>query len=58
MAYRALIFGTDELYPILKPFYDKAVERGDIEIVAGAEVKNGKVNIVYFEGRPGGGEFS
>lgn len=57
MAYRALIFGIDDLYPTLKPFYDRAVANGDIEIVASADVKNGKVNIIYTKGKPGGGEF-
>lgn len=33
MAYKALIFGTDDIYPKLKPFYDAAVEKGTLEIV-------------------------
>ena len=34
MAYKTLIFGTDDLYPKLKPLYDAEVERGNLEIVA------------------------
>lgn len=34
MAYKALIFGTDDLYPKLKPLYDAEVQRGNLEIVA------------------------
>ena len=34
MAYRTLIFGTDDLYPQLKPFYDREVQRGNLDIVA------------------------
>lgn len=34
MAYKALIFGTDDLYPKMKPFYDAEVQRGNLEIVA------------------------
>ena len=34
MAYKALIFGTDDRYPKLKPFYDAAAKRGTLEIVA------------------------
>ena len=34
MAYKILIFGTDDLYPKLKPLYDAEVERDNLEIVA------------------------
>ena len=34
MAYKTLIFGTDDLYPKLKPLYDAEVERDNLEIVA------------------------
>ena len=34
MAYKTLIFGTDEAYGKLKPFYDAAVKNGTLEIVA------------------------
>lgn len=54
MAYKALIFGTDNIYPKLKPFYDAEVKCGNLEIVAIAELKNDNVNIVYADGRRGG----
>ena len=34
MAIKTLIFGVDEMFPALKPFYDMAVQRGEIDIVA------------------------
>ena len=43
MAVRALIFGTDDLFPKLKPFYDAEIQRGNLEIVGYAEMKNGKI---------------
>ena len=33
MAVKALIFGVDDLFNELKPFYEVAVQRGDIDIV-------------------------
>ena len=38
MAYKTLIFGTDDLYEKLKPRYDKAVKRGRLEIVDAVDV--------------------
>ena len=55
MAYKTLIFGTDDIYKELKPFYDRAVQCGNLEIVATADMKNNSVNLVYADGRPGGG---
>lgn len=55
MAYKALIFGVDDIYPKLKPFYDTEVQRGNLEIVATAEIQKDSVNLVYADGRPGGG---
>ncbi|MBR2775274.1 MAG: hypothetical protein IKD73_09845 [Selenomonadaceae bacterium] len=54
MAYKTLIFGTDEFYPTLKPFYDVEVKRGNLEIVATAELNGDTVNLVYADGRRGG----
>jgi len=34
MAYKALIFGTDDLYEAFKSLYDAAAKRGTLEIVA------------------------
>lgn len=50
MTYKTLIFGTDDIYPNLKPFYDVEAKRGNLEIVAIAELKNNTVNIVYADG--------
>ena len=57
MAYKTLIFGTDDLYGKLKPFYEKQVELGNLEIVATAELQKDSVNITYVDGIPGGGCF-
>ena len=53
MAYKALIFGKDNLYEKLKPLYDLAVKNGNLEIVATAELENDSVKIVYADGRHG-----
>ena len=52
MAYKALLFGTDDLYPQLKPFYDAEVERGNLEIAAVAVFENGTFNFVTEDGKP------
>lgn len=54
MTYKTLIFGTDDLYPSLKPFYDAEVKRGNLEITAHAELANDTVNLVYTDGKRGG----
>lgn len=40
MAYKTLIFGTDDIYDRLKPLYDEQVRRGNLEIVARVEAVN------------------
>ena len=40
MAVKALIFGVDDLYPQLKPFYDLEVQRGNLEITGYAVFEN------------------
>ena len=55
MAYKALIFGTDDAYEKLKPFYETAIKRGDFEIVARGKMEGDTVNLVYVDGRRGGG---
>ena len=55
MTFRALIFGTDDLYPKLKPLYDAQVKNGNLEIVATAELEGDEVNLVCADGRRGGG---
>ena len=54
MAHKALIFGTDDLYPKLKPLYDAEVQRGNLEIVAEAELTNGMINFTYVDDKWGG----
>ena len=51
MAMKALIFGTDDLYTKLKPFYDAEVKRGTFEIAAFAEIKDDSFSIVEATGR-------
>lgn len=46
MAYKTLIFGTNEAYEKLKPFYEAEVKRGNLEIVARATLENDKVNLI------------
>ncbi|MBQ3725944.1 MAG: hypothetical protein II902_02610 [Selenomonadaceae bacterium] len=55
MAYKALLFGTDDLFETLKPFYLKEVERGNLEIVGYALLEDGKVILVDTAGKRGGG---
>lgn len=47
MAYKTLIFGTDDLYPKLKLLYEAEVQRGNLEIVATVDATGspGEVNI-------------
>ena len=46
MAYKALLFGTDDLFNELKPFYDREVQRGSFEIVATAVLENGEIRFI------------
>ncbi|MBR1729400.1 MAG: CatB-related O-acetyltransferase [Selenomonadaceae bacterium] len=46
MAVRALIFGTDDLFPKLKPFYDREVEKGNLEIIGYAVFKDNKIYLL------------
>ena len=55
MAYKTLIFGTDDLFETLKPYYLKAAEQGILEIVAYAIFENNGIRIVTPEGKRGGG---
>lgn len=45
MAVKALIFGIDDLFPQLKPFYEAEVQRGNLEIVGYAVFENNKWRI-------------
>ena len=55
MAYKVLLFGTDDLFNELKPFYDREVERGTFEVAGYALLEDGKVTIVDAAGKLGGG---
>ena len=50
MAIKALIFGTDDLFNELKPFYEVAVQRGDIDIVGYANFENNAVKLYPAKG--------
>lgn len=54
MAYKTLIFGVDDMFNELKPYYEREVQRGNLEIVAFAVLEGGKVNLVPATGRLGG----
>jgi len=54
MACKALIFGTDDIYNELKPFYDRAIKRGNLEVIATADMEKDSLNFVYADGRRGG----
>ncbi len=55
MAVKALIFGTDDLYPQLEPFYVQQVQIGNLEIVGQAVIENNQVKILS-NNIGGGGE--
>ena len=46
LAYKTLLFGTDDLFETLKPQYVKAAKDGVLEIVAAAELKDSNVNFI------------
>ena len=50
MAVKALIFCVDDLFPQLKPLYDMAVQRGDIEIVGYAVFEQGTIKLFSPQG--------
>ena len=45
-AVKALIFGIDDLFSQLKPYYDREVERGNLEIIGYAVFQNDKVYLL------------
>ena len=38
MSYKALIFGTDDIFNELQPFYDAQIQRGNLDIVARVDI--------------------
>ena len=53
MAVKALFFGVDDMFNELKPFYDMAIQRGDIEAVGYATIEKDGVKLYTLGG--GGG---
>lgn len=53
MAVKALIFGVDDLFNELRPFYEMAVQRGDIEIVGYATIEQGAIKLFSAGGGAG-----
>lgn len=53
MAVKALIFGIDDMFNQLRPFYEMAVQRGDIDIVGYAVFEQDGIKLYPAEG--GGG---
>ena len=45
MAVKAIIFGVDDIFHELKPFYDMAIQRGDIEIVGYANLEKDGIKL-------------
>ena len=46
---KVLIFGTDDIFPKLKPYYDKQVEEGNMEIVGYATFNFRNDSINFYE---------
>ena len=54
MAYKTLLFGTDELFKDLKPFYDREVKRGTLKIIATAVFEKDGIHYVTKKVKRGG----
>ena len=54
MAYKTLIFGVDDMFYQLKPFYDEHVQRGILDVVAYAVFEKDGVRIVPVNQTGGG----
>ena len=50
MAVKALFFGVDDMFNELKPFYDMAIQRGDIEAVGYATIEKDGVKLYTLGG--------
>ena len=55
MALKTLIFGVDDIFNELKPYYAREVQRGNLEIVAFAVLENNGIRIVPADGQSRGG---
>ena len=56
MALKALILGTEDWYPHLKPFYDLEVQRGNLEIVGYGVFENNDSVKLYANHATNGGD--
>ncbi len=54
MAVKALIFGVDDFFPHLKPFYEQEIQRGNLEIVGYAVLEQDGIKL--FSPQGGGGD--
>ena len=50
MAVKALFFGVDDLFNVLKPFYDMAICRRDFQPVGQAVIEQGRISVFPAEG--------
>ena len=55
MAYKALIFGVNDLFGKLQPHYAQAVQLGMLDIVAYAVIENDRITFVAPDGNAVGG---
>ncbi len=58
MALKTLIFGVDDMFNELQPYYAREVQRGNLEVVAFAVLSDKGVTLVDANGKPcvwGGG---
>ncbi len=51
MAYKTLLFGTDDLFSHLKPFYAAQVKRGTLDVIVTATIRNNEIVFIYYDGR-------
>lgn len=52
MALKTLIFGTDDLFPELQPYYMQEVQRGNLEITAYAVFEKNGIRLLTPDGKP------
>ena len=50
MAVKALIFGVDDFFPHLKPFYEQEIQRGNLEIVGYAVLEQDGIKLFSPQG--------
>lgn len=55
MAHKALIFGVDDMFNELQPYYAREVQRGNLEVVAFAVLSDKSIALVDANGKAVGG---